>query len=142
MTKNHEKENVVFERFVDNPKNLIAMIAYSFYRLEKIEYFNKKSELSQQEKDTACETLIAGKHFDRFKADARIALSAAVDNAVASALKKIKPKCFLRNMFESLLFGVMVAIIAPFVWLAIFHLLKGSDLWKPFVDWVNSLPKK
>ncbi len=136
--KNHDKENAVFERFVRNPKDVIAMIAYCLYRLEKIDFFKKNPTLTQPQKDNACDTLIAGNHFDRFMDEARKAITAATDKAVADAVKRLKPKGFRAAVWEGIVAGVVTLILAPLVWLGLYWLLVRMDVWPTFAAWVAS----
>lgn len=115
------------------------MIAYSLYRLEKIAWFKKNPELDQESKDKACETLIAGNHFDRFMDEARKALSAATDKAIADAVRRIRPKTFRRSVWEGIVAGLIATALAPFLWVMLYHALKLMDWWNPFVSLVDSL---
>lgn len=112
------------------------MIAYCFYRLEKLDYFQKNPQVNTREaKSAVCHALSNAERMERIKRDASDMLSRSLHAALAEHCKGIKPKSFLSGVTE----GVVAGFIAPLVWLLIYFILAKADLWQPFVQSIQHM---
>lgn len=142
MKTNHEEEDSVFETIVKDKNDAIAMIAYCFYKLEKLDYFKQNPTVDDKEKHNICRALAGGERLNRIKRDARDMLSESLNSAVTDYCKNITPKKFRYGVYEGIVAGLILTIAAPFVWAFLYHLLLKADIWNPFVSMINSFPKK
>lgn len=153
VAPNHKIEDSVFEKIVTSKADATAMIAYCFYKLEKLKYLSDNPNLDEAHKETACLALIAGGNLDRIKRDAEEFLRRTSNEVVQAyivqsnqsaidCIRSFEPKHFWKCVWEGIVAGILVAVAIPFVWALLYYGLLKLDWWNPFVSMVDSLPKK
>lgn len=120
----HIVDDYSFRQYVADKDDLDGMIAYCFYKFQKIDYLEKNPLLTEEQIATACASFVTGRNYADNKEKARNKIT-ALERMTIAAFARQKAK---RDWFISLSSGIVAAVLAPFAYTLLVHLISSSGV--------------
>lgn len=117
-------DECIFRHYVADKKDVQGIMAYGFYKFQKIKCLERNANLSQEERQRACQRFVLGRSFADNNAKAELLLSHVEREAIAHYLRQ-KTK---RDLYVGVWAGVVAAVLAPIIFSALLYVIKLSGV--------------
>jgi|GEM_PF-3956497 len=117
-----------FKQYVADKNDIDGMVAYCFYKFQKIDYIQKNLHLPEEHLLKACESFVKGRNFLEHKERARNKI-ADLERATIAAFARQKTK---RDLIIGICAGLVASLFAPLFYSGLDYLITSSGVIHSF----------